>query len=232
MARHTALVIALLAGLAGAAPAQGPPHHQAAAPGGSHFSGGLTFGYYSGTGFEALLIARNFAGGSPLRARVGLRYAAVDAGIAVAARRVFINDNTGGTPEQSGRTWGLKLDLMLPVRLLAQSHMYAFAGPRYARFTGDYRFVGGNEDFEITSHHWGLGGGLESQYPVSRRLALTLAAGVDYFFPNTLYGHDTSYSPDGTSTNGRAGYGYSDADRAVGQPKIDPLMLVGMEYRF
>jgi hypothetical protein len=204
----------------------------APAPSASHFSGAFTAGYRSGRGFEAMVVARDFLGHSPLRARLGLRYAAVNAGRAMDARHVFINDNTNGTPEQSATTSGLKLDLLYPVHLLGQPHLYAFGGPRRAWYKADYRFVGGNEDFEVSSHHWGVGAGLENHYPMSPRVALTLAAGLDYYFPSTLYGHDTSYSPDGTTVNGRAGYSYSDADRAVGQPKLDPIMVLGIELRF
>jgi hypothetical protein len=198
----------------------------------SHFSAALTAGYRSGRGVEALFIAHDFLGRSPLRVRLGLRYAAVYAGRAMDARHVFINDNTNGTPEEHARATGLKLDLLYPVHLLGQSQLYAFGGPRRAWYKADYRFVGGNEDFEVSSRHWGFGAGLENRYPVSPRVTLTLAAGFDYYRPSTIYGHDTSYSPDGTSVNGRAGYSYADADHAVAQPKLDPLMALGIELRF
>jgi hypothetical protein len=118
------------------------------------------------------------------------------------------------------------------VHLLGNGRTHAFGGVRYTRFAGDYRYVGGNEDFEIRSNHWGFGGGLEMAYPVRPRLDMTLTAGVDYFMPSRLYGHDTAYSPDGTSENPKAGYTYSDADRAVGQPKLAPIMMVGMQLGF
>jgi hypothetical protein len=198
----------------------------------SHFSGEFTTGYRSGWAVEALVVAHDFLHRSPLRVRFGLRYAAVNAGRAMDARHVFINDNTNGTPEQRAHTTGLKLDLLYPVHLFGQSHLYAFGGLRRAWYTADYRFVGGNEDFEVTSNHWGLGGGLEKRYQVSPLVALTLTAGFDYYFPSMIYGHDTAYFPDGTSVNGRAGYTYADADRAVGQPKLDPQLTLGFEYRF
>jgi hypothetical protein len=198
----------------------------------SHFAGAFTAGYRSGRGFEAMVVAHDFLGRSPLRVRLGLRYADVNAGHAMDARHVFINDNTNGTPDQHANTTGLKLDLLYPVRLLGQSRLYAFGGPRRAWYKADYRFVGGNEDFEVTSDHWGIGAGLEKRYLMSTRLALTLAGGFDYYFPSTIYGHDTSYSPDGTSVNGRAGYTYASADHAVAQPKLDPLLVLGVELRF
>lgn len=148
------------------------------------------------------------------------------------ARHVFINDNTNGTLEEHANTTGLKLDLLYPVYLFGQSQLYAFGGPRRAWYKADYRFVGGNEDFEVTSNHLGFGAGLEKRYPMSPRLALSLAAGFDYYLASAIYGHDTSYSPDGTSVNGRDGYSYGDADHTVAQPKLDPLLTLGVELRF
>lgn len=227
-------LIALAAGIVLASPlaAQQRRLPTAAVAPGSRFLVGLMVGYNSGGGVDATITPLHLFGGSPLRARAGIRYASVNAGDAALARHVFINDNTNGTPEESGHTLGLKLDLLVPVNLLSAGRTRAFGGFRYTQFVGDYRYVGGNEDFEIRSHHWGLGGGLETAYPVSSRVAMTLTAGVDYFFPSRLYGHDTAYSPDGTSENPKAGYNYADADRAVGQPKLSPIMMAGMQIGF
>jgi hypothetical protein len=57
-----------------------------------------------------------------------------------------------------------------------------------------------------------------------------LSAGLDYFFSSRLTGHDTSYSE--SNVNPRNDYTYSDADAAVGQPKLEPLLMLGMRYNF
>lgn len=227
------LMSAMLAGMLLAAPAAAQTRRPVTIPApDSRVLVGVTLGYNSGQGIDATISPQHLFGQSPLHARFGLRYASVNAGDAALARHVFINDNTNGTPQESGHTLGLKLDLLYPVHLFASLRSHAFAGVRYTRFTGDYRYVGGNEDFEIVSHHWGFGGGLETAYPVSRRVAMTLTAGMDYFLPSRLYGHDTAYSPDGTSENPKGNYTYADADRAVGQPKLSPIMMVGLQLGF
>lgn len=38
-------------------------------------------------------------------------------------------------------------------------------------------------------------------------------------------GHDTSYSPEAEDANPKKDYTYSDADEAIGQPKLDPVVL-------
>lgn len=64
------------------------------------------------------------------------------------------------------------------------------------------------------------------------RFDLVVSAGIDYFFSSRLSGHDTSYSPDEANVNPRNEYTYSHADAAVGQPKLEPLIMFGFRYSF
>jgi hypothetical protein len=70
--------------------------------GGPQFAAGGQLGYTAGLGIRAHLAAASFAQGFPLQARLGLSYAATAPGHALDARRIFINNATNGTPEQSG----------------------------------------------------------------------------------------------------------------------------------
>jgi hypothetical protein len=36
-------------------------------------------------------------------------------------------------------------------------------GPRYSTFNGNFKYVGGNEDFDIKSKQWGVEGDIENQ---------------------------------------------------------------------
>jgi hypothetical protein len=105
------------------------------------------------------------------------------------------------------------------------------AGPRHSRFKGTSEYIGGNEKFDVTSQHWGLGAGLESFFPVGARTDLGLGGGVDYYFASTLTGHDTSYSPDGSTVNGREDYSHSTADEAIHQPKLELRLMLGFSRR-
>lgn len=198
----------------------------------TQFSVGLRMGYNAGVGIEGYGLLSDFAEGFPLAMRLGISRTAVQPGSAWDARRIFINNNTNGDPEKKGRTWGAKLDLLAPVSLLSLPRTYAYGGVRHASFTGNFRFVGGNEDFDIKSSHWGLGAGLESYFAMSSRIDLVINGGLDYFFSGSLSGHDTSYSPDGEDINPREDYTYSDADAAVAQPKWEPALMLGFSYRF
>lgn len=197
-----------------------------------YFLGGFFLGYNGGKTVDGSLTAGNLFGAFPLRLRAGLRFSYGNGGEAQAARHAFINDATNGTPEDHGKTWGVKLDFLYPVGLLPGHNTQAYVGFRHANFTGTYRLVGANEEFNVTSSNWGFGGGLETQYPVSRSVSINLTAGLDYFIPSRLYGHDTAYTPSGSNqVNPRAGFSYSDADKAVAQPKLSPVMMAGLQFR-
>jgi hypothetical protein len=214
------------------APRAARPASQSAAPPRPYFLGGLSLGYNAGKGVDATVTAAHLFGTSPLRLRLGLRYAAGNGGDAQAARHAFINDATNGTPEDHGTTWGLKLEMLLPVSILRGHNTQAFFGFRRASFTGNYRLVGANEDFNVKSSNWGIGAGLETRYPVSRAVSVNVTAGLDYFFPGRLYGHDTAYTPSGDDQeNPRDGFSYADADKAVAQPKLSPIAMVGLQFR-
>jgi len=198
----------------------------------AQFSAGINLGYYSGFSIQGFGKVSHFAQGFPLEARLGIGYSRVQPGNALDARRIFINDATNGYPEKGGTIWDFRFDFLYPTHFLSLDRGFFFAGPRYSRFTGDFKFVGGNEDFSINSKQWGLGIGLESYYLVSKDIDMVITTGVDYFFSNRLTGHDTSYSPDGEDINARNDYTYDDADKAISQPKIEPRFMIGFNYRF
>jgi hypothetical protein len=192
----------------------------------------LVTGYNSGFGIQGFGVASNFAEGFPLQARLGIGLTSVDAGSPPDARRVFINNATNGIPEERGQTTDFSLDLGYPVNVFSMNRAFLVGGVRYSRFKGNFKYVGGNEDFDVKSSHWGLGAALQSYFAMGGRFDLVLDAGLDYFFSSTLTGHDTAYAPDGTAVNPREDYTYSDADAAIGQPKFRPTLMVGVNYRF
>ncbi len=194
---------------------------------------GLAAGYTDGSGimFNGTIshLARHF----PFQIRLGIGYTNIEnPGKALDARRIFINNATNGTPQKYGHVWDFRMDLFYPVHWLKLPSAYFYAGPRYASFMGNFNFINGNEEFEVMSHHWGLGVGLNNSFHVSKRLELVVDSGVDYFFPGTLHGHDTSYTPDNENVNPREDYKYGDADAAINQPKFGLRFLMGLNYFF
>lgn len=194
------------------------------------FSTGLQVGYNKGFGFQLNFLVSDFAEGFPFSAKLGAGFTMLDPGNAPDARRIFINDATNGTPEESGRFYDLRLDFLYKIKLLGMKKAFVSLGPRFTMFNGNFNFVGGNEDFDITTNQWGIGAGFETYFPISSSIDLLFNFGYDYFFSSALKGHDTSYSPDGENVNPRRDYDYKTADKAINQPKHNPRAMIGFSY--
>jgi hypothetical protein len=188
-------------------------------------------GLNGGPGGRVTAMASGFATGFPLALEVGIGYTSLEPGDPWASRKIFINDNTNGTPENKGWAWDFRMDFLYRTSLLGMTNSYLYAGVRRSLFTADFKFVGGNEDFEITSNQWGVGLGARGGFPIGARVEFMLTAGLDYYFSTALEGHDTAYGPDGFVVNGRENFTYTDADAAVDQPKLQPVALVGISLK-
>ncbi|HID38911.1 MAG TPA: hypothetical protein EYP36_05295 [Calditrichaeota bacterium] len=189
-------------------------------------------GYYGGPAFRGEATLGNFAINLPLKVRFGVGWASVYPGNAADARKIFINDATNGEPEKSGSLLDFRFDFMYPINLFSMSQVYLYGGPRYAMFTANFDFIGGNEVFDINSDQWGIGLGLYKTIPMSQSWALVINTGLDYFFDSDIYGHDTLYSPDGEHQNPRRDYTYQDADNAINQPKFEFHLMAGVQVKF
>jgi hypothetical protein len=201
--------------------------------GGVHLSGGLAVGYDLGMPVQAQLMLSDFLESIPLAMRfsVGSSFL-LDAGIPEEARHVFINENDNGVPSKYATRWEFGFDLMHQASVLGVRKSFIHAGVRYSRFTGTFEFIGGNEIFDVHANQFGVSAGWDGYFPASQRLDLVVTAGLEYFFPATLEGHDAAYSPDGEMVNQREEYTYADADHAIKQPRLQPLLLLGINYHF
>ena len=121
----------------------------------ANFSTNLLLGYQGGLGFQLGGKVSDFAKGFPLDMQISLGYRAMDPGNAAGARKIFINDATNGDPEKSGHMWDFRFDFYYRVNWLSLERGYLYFGPRYGAFTGNFKFIGGNEDFDITNNQWG-----------------------------------------------------------------------------
>jgi len=195
---------------------------------------GYNRGYALMGSFTIHQLAEGLSGN--LRFSVGMNW--LDPGIGLEARRVFINNNTNGTLEKSGRSFDFRVDYMMPSSLFNLKNSYLTFGPRYSSFKGTFDFVGGNEKFDVTTQQWGVGLSLDNYFKMNKQWDISFSVGADYFFDSTLTGHDTSYSPNGESTNPRndnqndnTPFTYDDADKAINQPKFMPRIMAGLLYK-
>ncbi|MGH8015955.1 MAG: hypothetical protein ACREBV_07180 [Candidatus Zixiibacteriota bacterium] len=81
------------------------------------FTGNVQMGFYDGVGFHFSGTFANFAQGFPFGLRIGFGHAWIPTGDAVLARRIFINQNTGGNgnARSKGSLWDYRFDLLYPV---------------------------------------------------------------------------------------------------------------------
>jgi len=198
----------------------------------AEFSGEFIAGYNGGLGFQINFVSANFARDFPMNIQLGLAYTSVNPGNAADARKIFINDATNGDPEKSGWMWDFRFDFLYQVKWLSLQRAYVYAGPRYTMFTANFKFIGGNEDFDINSNQWGLGLGLKAYFTMGSRFDFVTSAGFDYYFSSELSGHDTVYSPDGENVNARNDYTFDDAGNAINNPTLQLHFLVGVNYHF
>jgi hypothetical protein len=187
-------------------------------------------GYQQGFGIRAAGDASQLVKGVPLGLSFSVAYVMMDPGDPAAARSVFINDATNGTPETSGQSWTLGLNLVWNLRVPGVEGFGLVLGPRFSAFSGRFKYVGGNEDFTVTSNEWGVGTGAQCTVPLSRHWGIAVSAGFDWYPSATLYGHDTSYASDGTIVNGRNNYTWASANAAVNQPQFVPSILIGVAW--
>jgi len=193
---------------------------------------GVQAGLRAGIGVEGNAMVKDFAEGFPMALRLAAGYSRREAGKADDARRIFINDNTNGTPEEKAWLWDIRFDFMYDFGWSSSADIYVTGGVRYSMFTANFKYIGGNEDFDVTSNQWGLGAGLEGYFNITQNLQFMVGGGVDYYFPSTLKGHDTEYNPDGDDVNPRNDYTYDDADDAINQLSWEPRALIGLSYWF
>ena len=190
-------------------------------------------GYYGDVagalGFGIRDLTQSFPIGMRLLASVAYQF---DSGDATTARKIFINDNEGGTVEKWGTNHLLALDLTYRVAGSKDLLLYGFAGPRVSFYSAHFGFIGNNEVFAVRSNAFGAGGGLQVMLRTGPRLMAMLSGGADYYFPARLYAHGTFYyTPDGVDQVPRNAYTYADADAAVNQPRLVPVVTLGFEYQ-
>jgi hypothetical protein len=195
-------------------------------------TGGMQLGYFGGPDLLFSATAANFAEGFPFRVRLGLGYAWVPSGDALAARRIFINNATNGTPKSWGTLWDGRLDVLYPVSLFSLKRSMIYGGLRRSSFVARFEYIGGNETFNVNTKQWGVGGGLQTAFALSPRVDMVFQGGADYYFRSQLSGHDTYYNPNGDDVHPIADYTYKDADAAIDQPDFETRLTLGVAYRF
>ncbi len=194
------------------------------------FSAGLGFGYGKGLAFRGEGVVTNFARDFPFGLGFAVTYTGVDPGDPWGARRIFIANATNGTPMSHGETWDFRMDLMWKLDVSGPHAAFIYAGVRNSFFDGTFRYVGANEEFDVTSDQWGVGFGAKGYFSISSRVDLALTAGLDSYFNGAIHGHDTTYNPNNENVNPHEHFTYEDAAGVINTPKLVPVLMIGLSY--
>ena len=154
-------------------------------------------------------------------------------GVAVDARKIFINNATAGNNNilEYGYNIFFRLDFSYRVLQAKGLNIDAYAGVAHARYLAHFDYQGGNEAFDVVTNPWGATLGARVYFFLSRQLMLTLNGGVEYYFPDKISAHGNFYNPNGQDDNPRAPYTYADADAAIEQPTFSPRVSLTLSFR-
>ncbi len=195
--------------------------------------GGLEGGYYGGSGGLFRLSIFNLSKSIPLAIDFGASYfIQEDPGNAEEARRIFINDNQGGTIQKEGYSYIYFFNLRYQINSSKRNKIFLFFGGRYHYYKAHFAYIGDNEAFDVKSNPWGIGGGMNINLRLSKLFFISITGGLDYYPATKIEGHGQFYyTPDKVDENPRNAYTYDDADNAINQPKTVFSVLIGLHYR-
>jgi hypothetical protein len=196
------------------------------------YSASILLGFNGGTGGQVGFQAGDFSYELPLAVRIAVSYLRTFPGDAQKAYPIFRGETTTTAMDEKADIWNCRLDVSYRFKNRSFSFMTVFGGARYSMFTGKFMPKNFQEDLEITSNQWGMGIGIQGTYEYGKNTDFLIQAGLDYYFPSTLKSNGTSYSPNGDSTNPQNGYTWDDANDAIDQPSWEPLLMIGVIFRF
>ena len=146
---------------------------------------GIQTGFNRGFGISGNFTIHNIVEGMPGNFRFAIGYNRLNPGNTADTRRIFINNAINGVPQKKGKSFDYRIDYLMRYTVFDLKDSYLVFGSRYSSFTGNFNYIGGNENFDITTKQWGIGIGAENFFKMTSNLDLVLATGLDYFFNST-----------------------------------------------
>ncbi len=193
----------------------------------------LAVGYYDDLGVSLGLRIEDPTLKLPfyLQARVGSSYQ-IEPGNAEDARKIFINDNTGGNIEEYGLSYFVGIDLGWRIVLKDAIQVEFNVSGLWNHYEAHFSFIGNNESFSVKTDSLGIGVGGNLRIVFSeRKTSLLVKCGVEYFPKSQIYAHGTYYyTTDGVDDSPRNEYTYEDADESINQPWFRPYVQIGIVF--
>lgn len=185
-------------------------------------------GVYMGLRFDDLSPNTPFY----LEARGGYIYQK-DPGNATEARKIFINDNSGGNIEKYGESYNLSMGIGYKWKESENFVIELQTSGLLNFYNANFAYIGDNEAFTVKTSSYGLGLGGGLVLPINRtESSFIVKSGVEYYFNSTIEAHGTYiYTPDGSDDNPRGDYNYEDAKSVINQPELIIFVHIGFIYK-
>lgn len=204
----------------------------------SSFLIGLDTGFQNGYGIGAHMGLYNLDDQLPIGFNGGMFWSyQSNPGNANDARHIFINDNEGGTVEESGSSFLFYLNGLYDFYRYKTMDFLVYLGPRYSFYKANFTFIGDNEDFSVKTNQFGLGFGIQPVIKASKKIFIHFNIGMDYFFASRIEAHgEYYYNPDSQDDNPRTApngkdYTYSDANKSINDPSTEFILKASISYR-
>ena len=161
----------------------------------------------------------------PWGGRISVAYLRGAGGNTSEAVYIWTGERPSSDPNVNDIIWNGRLDANYRFNSEDFSEFSVFGGLRWDSFTAKYTDAEDNELLQVESSPFGLGIGLEGNYPFGKTADLVLVVGVDYYFKTDLKGNNgDTITPDDPR--------YDDAAKAIDQPQWVPLVMAGLSFRF
>lgn len=156
----------------------------------------------------------------------------MDPGNAEDARKIFINDNQGGSIQEYGESIFLAMDLGYKLTNRENISLEITLSGLWNHYRAHFAYIGNNEAFTVKTSPLGIGAGINLRLPFSGTgSSLILKGGAEYYPKTKIDAHGTYYyNPDSQDDNARNNYTYQDADEAINQPETRFFVQIGILY--
>ena len=196
-----------------------------AAPSVAEVSVDILGGFNGGTGAQVGFKYAQPRPDIPWGGRISVAYMRGAGGNASQAVFIWTGELPSSDPNVSDVIWNVRLDANYRFNSEDFSEVSVFGGLRWESFNAEYTDAEDAELLTVESSPFGIGIGLEGNYPFGKTADLVLVVGLDYYFKTDLKGNNgVTITPDDPR--------YDEAAKSIDQPSWVPLVMAGLSFRF
>jgi hypothetical protein len=196
-----------------------------ATPAAAEVSVDILGGFNGGTGAQLGFKYAQPRPDIPWGGRISVAYMRGAGGNTSQAVFIWTGKLPSSDPNVNDTIWNVRLDANYRFNSEDFSEVSVFGGLRWESFDAKYTDAEDTELLTVESSPFGLGIGLEGNYPFGKTADLVLVVGLDYYFKTDMVGNNgVTITPDDPR--------YDEAAKSVDQPNWVPLVMAGLSFRF